>query len=50
MSGSSSTISARGFPMASGLLPALRVGEDDAENTAAAGARLVDEERAVALC
>src|SRR5262245_47644867 len=49
MSGSSSTISARGFAMASGLLPALRVREDDAEDASAAIARLVDEQGAVAL-
>src|SRR5262245_27548458 len=48
-SGSSSTINALGLAICSGLLPALRVCEHDAEDAAAAGARLVDEQRAVAL-
>src|SRR5262245_25543100 len=49
-SGSSSTISARGLAIGgSGLFPALRVGEHDAEDAAAAGARLVHEQSAVAL-
>src|SRR6185503_9742716 len=49
MSGSSSTISALGFAMRSGLLPALRIREHDPEDAPAAGARLVDEQCAVAL-
>src|SRR5262245_12952740 len=49
MSGSSSTIKARGLAMGSGLLPALRVREYDAEDAAASRARLVDEKGAVAL-
>src|SRR5579863_8667785 len=48
-SGSSSTTNTAGFVIATLFLPALRVAEDDSENTTAAAARFIEQHRAVQL-